>query len=245
MENPNDKINIAVWDEGTADTPQGMCVRGLPLDPAYDQRMITEWIPLASADGKPGRGKIRVGIQYIFDQVRLVDTVIRKREEEYKAFSEDMQNTQEILNQTSTPFEILINPNYTVPVAKRPFSTETMLAEKGPNPLTAAFGKVKNAVSDKVGAAETYISTTVRDFRPPGMKWTQVAQIAGITYAILACLAAFAKEDFINVGFLCCTGAKKKSSKRLHSWHCLQCCVILHFYRIQSLNLKSRVYAIF
>ena len=192
VDNPNEKMNVAVWDEGTAETPQGVCIKELPLEPQYDQRMITEWIPLTSADGKSGKGKIRIGIQYIFDQVRLLDTVIRKREEEYKALSEDLQNTQDVLTTTSTPFDLMTN-------IERIGKSQEIVMEKMPSPFTAVVGKVKTAISSQVGAAESYISTTVRTLRPPNMKWAQLAQFSGIVYAVLSCFAAFGKEDFINV----------------------------------------------
>ena len=91
-----------MWDEVTAaeGDPLGTCVRQLPSEAEYDQRMITEWIPLLSFDGREKRGKIRVGIQYIFDQVKLCDGIIQKREEEYQTLTDDLKKTTDVLNAT-------------------------------------------------------------------------------------------------------------------------------------------------
>jgi len=196
VDNPNDKINIAVWDEGNSDVPLGVCSRPLPNDPNYDQRMITEWIQLTSADGSQPRGKIKVGVHYIYDQVLLLETLLDKRQEERKQLDDDLKYTQDTLDKTSGPFELLINPNYNV-------KTQEVVTEATPGKglVSATFGKVHDIVSEKVGAAEMIIGGKANAIKPPGMKWAQVTMYVAFLYAFLSGIVAFAKEDFLNVFF--------------------------------------------
>ncbi len=104
MENPNDKIHIVVWDATAAEgaDPMGKCEYGLPMEQGYDQRMLTEWLTLSSADGKQSRGRIRVGIQYIYDQVKMLESTIRQREEEKQTHLAELTTTQRVLDTTSS-----------------------------------------------------------------------------------------------------------------------------------------------
>ncbi len=104
VDNPNDKMHIVVWDSTAAEgaDPLGKCEYALPMEHGYDQRMITEWVPLVSQDGRQSRGRIRLGIQYIFDQALMLDTVIKRREEEKDTLMTELTSTQKILDITSS-----------------------------------------------------------------------------------------------------------------------------------------------
>lgn len=104
MDDPNEKIQIAVWDQSASEgsAPMGKCVKSLPMEHGYDQKMITEWVPLVSTDGGENRGRIRLGIQYIFDQAMMLGSVIARREEEKKTLTEELASTQKILDTTSS-----------------------------------------------------------------------------------------------------------------------------------------------
>jgi hypothetical protein len=63
--------------------------------------MYQAWFDLTDANGRPSPGKIRLGIQYIYDQVRLFETLIQRKEDECRVIDEELKKTEDILNKTS------------------------------------------------------------------------------------------------------------------------------------------------
>lgn len=180
-----------MWDETNQETVLGKCTAKVPSGPNYDQRMITEWFDLTTAKGESG-GRIRLGIRYIYDQVKLFDSVLERRSEEQKLLLKELEDTQTVLDQTSSPFEVLINPDKNI-------------LERDKNgaisPLDNAFDKLTTVLSGRVGSAENYVVDKISGLPQPGMRWGNIAQIGSGVYAILALIVAFTNEDFINVFF--------------------------------------------
>lgn len=103
VENVDSRINVVVFNEGASESEniQGSCVIDLPAEQTHDQLMYQAWFDLLDASGRPSPGKIRLGIQYIYDQVRLFETLIQRKEEECRGIDEELKKTEEILDKTS------------------------------------------------------------------------------------------------------------------------------------------------
>lgn len=178
---------MAVWDESRQDVPLGKCVTRVPSDSSHNQKMNTEWFDLISPTGNPA-GKIRLGIQYIYDQVKLIDTIMEKRQEEREVHLKDLEASYNALKQTSAPFELLIGP------AKN--STAQNLNNE-PTVFDEAFDKVATTFYKGIIPIEDYVVGNAKTLQTT--QWGRFAQIGSLIYALLSLIIAFANEDFINV----------------------------------------------
>lgn len=149
--------------------------------------MNTEWFDLISSTGKPA-GKIRLGIQYIYDQVKLIDTIMEKRQEERDFHLKDLEESYDALKQTSTPFELLIGP-------AKGSSAQNLNNE--PTAFDEAFDKVATTFYKGIMPIEDYVVDNAKNLQTT--QWGKFAQIGSLIYALLSLLIAFTNEDFINV----------------------------------------------
>eukprot|EP01022_Parablepharisma_sp_SALTPOND_P004770 TRINITY_DN120935_c1_g1_i1.p1 TRINITY_DN120935_c1_g1~~TRINITY_DN120935_c1_g1_i1.p1 ORF type:complete len:333 (+),score=44.07 TRINITY_DN120935_c1_g1_i1:2452-3450(+) len=106
---PNEKVNIAVWCEtgNGSDTFKGICVGELPEDHLNDQEMVTEWKTLVDEEGQPIPQKVKIGIQYLFDPIKLIDAQIRMKEEEKFKFREELNQLTEFGKKAAGSYFIL------------------------------------------------------------------------------------------------------------------------------------------
>ncbi len=97
MHDPREKLNVAVWNESTGgkDSLQGMCVAELPDDGSNEQDMQASWKPLYDEDGKETAARLRIGVQYLFDPIKLIDAKIRQKEEEKFKVQEELNQLVE------------------------------------------------------------------------------------------------------------------------------------------------------
>ena len=182
-------IKIAVWSTSDQKTPLGICKKELPSDEEYNQTMITSWVPLTSRDEKPGYGKIKLGIQYVYDEVKFTELIMDKKNEEYTVANDEYERTMNVLKETYEPFSILI------------FEETQKKVEVAPDPLLTVFGPIGAALEKPLEAVEDYVTSTARGLRPANMRWSQLFIIATLVYAIFSSLVAFHRQDMINVGF--------------------------------------------
>ncbi len=71
--------------------------------------------------------------------------------------------------------------------------------ERMGNPLSSALDTLQTAVGRQVSLTETLVGTAVRGIRAGSLKWGVFTQIVAASYAFLAVIIAFAREDFLNV----------------------------------------------
>ena len=104
------KFNVVILNEGAADSEniQGSCTINIPKENGHNQLMFQNWFPLQDASGNPSKGKIRLGIQYIYDQVKLFDTLAQLKEEDLKNLTDELQRTEDILEKTSCIYLVSI-----------------------------------------------------------------------------------------------------------------------------------------
>lgn len=186
-DNPNELIKIAVWSTSDPSTPLGICKKELPLEEDYNQTMITSWIPLTSIDERAGYGRIRAGIQYIYNQVKFIELLMDKKEEEFRVANDEYDRTRNMLRETYEPFDILI------------FEEAPKHVAEAPDPLLSALGPIGAALEKPLEAADDYVASTAAGLRPASMRWVQLFNIGAIAYAVLACLVAFHRHDVVNV----------------------------------------------
>jgi hypothetical protein len=189
VDNPNDMIKIVVWSKSNPNNPLGICKKELPLDEDYNQTMITNWISLTSANEQEGYGRVRLGIQYIYDQVKFIELIMDKKNEEFRIANEEYDRTRNILRETYEPFDILI------------FEEAQREVVSAPDPLLTALGPISAALEKPLEVAEDYVTSKARGLRPASMKWSQLFTIGTLVYAVLSSLIAFHRQDMVNVEF--------------------------------------------
>ena len=182
-------IKIAVWSTSDQRTPLGICKKELPSDEEYNQTMITSWLSLTSLDEEAGYGKIKLGIQYVYNEVKLTELIMDKKNEEFTIVNSEYERTMSILNETYEPFGILI------------LEETQKKVEAAPDPLLTVFGPIGAALEKPLEVVEDYVTSTARGLRPANMKWRQLFIIGTLVYAIFSSLVAFHRQDMINVGF--------------------------------------------
>jgi hypothetical protein len=103
VENPADPIEIVVWnsDQEARENLAGTCMVVLPDPESNDQQMSTNWYPLTREDAKETVGKIRLGIQYLYDQVKMYDTLLHKKENDRQTLVAELDNAQRTFDETS------------------------------------------------------------------------------------------------------------------------------------------------
>jgi hypothetical protein len=95
--NPKEKIDIGVWDEDLIkDDLEGVCELELPDDRNNDQETQTMWKVLRDEEGNDTEGRLRVGLQYVFDPVRQVDSRLRRFEQEKSKLQEEFTRLSDI-----------------------------------------------------------------------------------------------------------------------------------------------------
>ena len=191
VDDEDDAIKIAVMNFNDSETPLGICSKFLPRDENYEQNMITEWIPLTSVNGNKGYGKIRLGVQYIYDQVKFMDAYIDKREEEYKNVYEENEYTKNNLKETFEPFNVIIHEE-----------EEPKLSNDTNSQGMNTFDQIGVVLDKPLEITEDFLIDKVSYLRPSGMKWIQLFKISGIAYGILAILISFHNTNVINVRLL-------------------------------------------
>ena len=89
---PKNKINVAVWSEnpGKTDSFQGICVNELPEEQQNEQEKITEWKNLVDEEGKTTSAKLKLGVQYLFNPLQIIDVKIQEKEIEKGKVREEL-----------------------------------------------------------------------------------------------------------------------------------------------------------
>lgn len=175
-----------MWDEGNSNAPLGLCTAKVPVDPGHSQKMRTEWLELTSPEELPA-GRVRLGIQYIYDQVKLIDTVVEKRKEEREFHLKDLEESVNALRLTSAPFELLIGP-------MKGTGTQT---HSDPTAFDDALDKVATTFSRGIAPIENYVVDHAKAL--PATPWRKVALVGSLVYVFLCFVIVFANEDFVNV----------------------------------------------
>jgi len=150
--------------------------------------MNTEWYDLISSNGNKV-GRIKVGIQYIYDQVKLIDAIIEKRSEDRDFYLKDLEESQDILKFASAPFENLIRLDKGV----------SGQSNNDPTIFEEALDKIAATIYKGITPIEDYVVNNAKTLPTAVSQWGLIAQTGSLTYALLSLIIAFTSEDFINV----------------------------------------------
>lgn len=191
---------------------QGCCTIDLPKEGSHDQLMFQKWFELKDASGNKSSGRIRLGMQYIHDPVRLFETLIKMKEEEHKVLSDELGKSDQVFKKTSgkslfchviifslAPFESLVYPDEEQLEGNE--KKEGLISWELPPVITGTFATVQTAIGSKVAIAEKILEFQVKNIAIGKMDWATITQISALIYMFLSTIALFSREDFINVYF--------------------------------------------
>lgn len=189
VKNPGEAIYIAVWDEGQTGKAelQGKCTLNLPEKDPSEQTMQLLWKVLYDENNRETSGRLRVGVQYIYDEEKFYSSEIARKKNETEKIESELKKLSEYTNLISNPFEIIINQEQSV----------------GSQRVSSGIlGKSQEILINKEkGRVEKYfdiIEKMMRLYIEIDKVRSKINLILWVFFA-LSFLTAFLREDFINV----------------------------------------------
>lgn len=169
--------------------------------------MKTEWKVLYDEESRETTGKINIGMQYIYDPVKLSELKIHQKEEESLKVEEEYVQLAEFYKRLScnpiffnkhllVPIETIITKNF------QDSRDEEVMSYRGKR--KEAGGSMLGSYEEQLCAIEELMNEKVSAFVSPQTKWSSLAYATTCLYASLSCLIVFAREDFINVIYYYC-----------------------------------------
>jgi len=156
--------------------------------------MFQEWYKLTNDKGQENNARIRIGIQYIYDQGLFFENLIKSKEEERSEIEKELRVKEDILHLTSVPFEYIFNPEKFQEEKK-----ETMIFWDSNGIVGKAMESFRSFIGPKVDVAEKFLEEKASGIIIKNINWQTISQICCLLYLGMSTLATFSREDFMNV----------------------------------------------
>ena len=190
-------MSIAVWSHGQSSSV-GKCTVKLPDEKFNDQAMKIMWKPLYDEKEKETPGRLKIGVQYVYDQTKLMET----------QFAKNMQDIVETETELSTIANSFLRLTrmlsfneylgiFDVIVMRDEIELRTETSEL----IKEWRGKIKSSPRKQqrmIGVLADMTEEFLQQ-RIPVEKIKQHAYILIWIYFGLSILSTFFREDFLNV----------------------------------------------
>jgi hypothetical protein len=199
VEDASQTLSVEICDEqpGTEPVVLGKCEVSVPDERTDDQAMQIMWKVLHDGQNKATTGRLRLGVQYIFDLVRLKDAEIRAEQGNLAQTEAELTTLLESSSRVcSTDPQVNLGPfDVIVSQGRDPFRRNPTSIPKRDSPLKQRLSELVEKRAEAEAEAVPKVAPVIMGgFIVPNA----AAKSSGVFFA-LALLAVVSHNDFVNV----------------------------------------------